>query len=78
MGLQQESPAQKEARMERMREFCKQNPDTEGCEDVEDVEEGELESAIAELGGMTSLISCLCSSAMITIIVILMMAMKKK
>ena len=75
MAIREMSPAKKEELKKRRQEHCKKNPDTEGCEDVE---EGDLESAIAELGGMTLLISCLCSSAMITIIVILMMAMRKK
>ena len=76
MALQQESPEQKKARKVKFREFCKQKPDTEGCDEI--LEEEVNTDAIAELGGMTLLISCLCSSAMITIIVILMMAMRKK
>tara|TARA_R110001592_G_scaffold153365_1_gene381762 strand:- start:1667 stop:2008 length:342 start_codon:yes stop_codon:yes gene_type:complete len=78
MAVREMSPAQKEELKKQRQEYCKKNPDTEGCEDVEDVEEGELESAIAKMGGMTLLISCLSSSAMITIVVILMMTMRKK
>ena len=77
MAVREMSPAQKEELKKQRQEYCKKNPDTEGCDEVL-AEEGDLESAIAELGGMTFLISCLSSSAMITIIVILMMAMRKK
>ena len=70
MALQQESPAQKEARM---RKFCKQNPDTDGCEDVE---EGFNIDAIAEVGQLTLLMSGLASSMCLVIVV--MMLMRKK
>lgn len=74
MALQQESPAQKAARMERMREFCKQNPDAEGCEDVE---EEVNTDAIVEVGQMAIIMSGL-SSSMCLVIVVMMLMRKKR
>jgi len=70
MALQQVSPAQEEARR---REFCKQNPDTDGCEDVE---EGGNTDAMVEVGQMAMIMSGLASSMCLVIVV--MMLMRKK
>lgn len=75
MALQQESPEQKEARMERMREYCKQNPDTEGCDEVL-AEEGVNTDAIVEVGQMGIIMSGLSSSMCLVIVV--MMLMRKR
>ena len=74
MALQQESPAQKEARLERMREFCKQNPDTEGCDEL--LEEEVNTDAIVEVGQMGIIMSGLSSSMCLVIVV--MMLMRKR
>jgi hypothetical protein len=75
MALQQESPEQKEARMERMREYCKQNPDTEGCDEVLAEEEVNTDS-IVEVGQMAIIMSGLSSS--MCLVVVVMMLMRKR
>lgn len=73
MGLQQASPAQMEEMKKRRQEYCKQNPDTEGCEDVE---EEVNTDAIVEVGQMGIIMSGLSSSMCLVIVV--MMLMRKR
>ena len=76
MALQQESPEQKEARMERMREYCREKPDTEGCDEI--LAEEEDTQKIVEAASTTLIISVLSSClSSIAMIAILMMVMKK-
>jgi len=70
MAVREMSPEQKEELKKQRQEYCKKNPDTEGCEDVE--EELNID-AIAEVGQLTLLMSGLASSMCLVIVVVILM-----